>query len=93
MISYYVYILSNKNNNVIYIGVTNNLVRRVSEHKNKTIEGFTSKYNVNKLVYYETFNDIKYAISREKILKKWSREKKNNLIKRFNPDYKEISIL
>jgi len=77
---YYVYILSNKYNNVLYVGITNDLIRRVYEHKNKLIEGFTEKYNVDKLVYYELFNDPINAITREKQLKGYSRKKKVELI-------------
>ncbi len=91
MNTYYVYILCNWNHKVLYIGVTNNLERRVYEHKNKLIEGFTSKYNVNKLVYFEDASDIKAAITREKQLKGWNREKKNNLIETMNPDWKDLS--
>jgi len=87
---YYVYILSNWNNRVVYIGVTNNLERRVYEHKNKLVPGFTSKYNVNKLVYYESTNDIFFALAREKEIKKWRREKKNNLIETMNPGWKDL---
>ncbi len=72
---YYVYILSSNNNSTIYIGVTNNLTRRIYEHKNHTIKGFTKKYNVNKLVYFEETNDINSAIEREKQLKSCSRER------------------
>lgn len=71
MNQYYVYIMTNFCNQVLYIGLTNNMIRRVYEHKNKLIEGFTSKYNVDKLVYYEIFNDIKETIKREKQLKNW----------------------
>ncbi|MEW6194581.1 MAG: GIY-YIG nuclease family protein [Bacteroidota bacterium] len=74
---YYVYILTNWNNKVIYVGVTNNLKRRVYEHKNKLLDGFTKKYNINKLVYYEETVDVNSAIKREKEIKKWGREKKN----------------
>ena len=74
MNSYYVYILTNKTNSVIYTGITNNLLRRLYEHKNKLLEGFTKKYNVNKLVYFEQTSDINEAIKREKTLKKWNRE-------------------
>ena len=91
MNTYYVYILCNWNNKVLYIGVTNNLERRVYEHKNKLIEGFTSKYNINKLVYFEDASDIKAAIAREKQLKGWNREKKNNLIETMNPEWKDLS--
>ncbi len=89
---YYVYILTNWNNKVIYIGVTNNLERRIYEHKNKLIDGFTKKYNVNKLVYAEETNDIKSALRREKELKKWRREKKDKLVESVNPEWKELSI-
>ena len=82
---YYVYILTNKNDNVLYIGVTNNLKRRVYEHKNKLVVGFTDKYNLNKLIYYEWTNDVNSATEREKQIKKWRREKKDNLIKTTNP--------
>ena len=71
---YYVYILTNKNDNVLYTGFTNNIYTRISQHKQKLIKGFTSKYNCNKLVYYESFNDVKLAISREKEIKKWRRD-------------------
>ena len=89
---YYVYILTNKSNKVLYIGVTNNLQRRVYEHKEKLIEGFTSKYNVNKLVYYETTIDVKVAIEREKTLKKWARKKKDWLIEQNNSDWRDLSL-
>ena len=81
---YSVYILSNYNNNVLYIGVTNDLVRRCHEHKNKLIKGFSEKYNVNKLVYYELFDFIDLAIKREKQIKAYSREKKDRLIDKLN---------
>jgi len=87
---YYVYIITNKYNTVLYTGVTNDLIRRVYEHKNKLVEGFTAKYNLTKLVYYEIFNDVKEAINREKQIKGWKREKKENLIKGFNPDWKDL---
>jgi len=88
---YYVYIMSNWNNKVIYTGVTNDLERRIYEHKNKLIKGFTSKYNINKLVYYDYTNDIVSAISREKEIKGWSREKKNKLIESINLEWKDLS--
>ena len=91
MNSYYVYILSNYTNSTLYIGVTDNLTRRLYEHKNKLNEGFTSKYNVNKLVYFEEVSDIKAAIQREKNLKKWKREWKEELIKKLNPDFNDLS--
>lgn len=88
---YYVYILSNTTHSTFYIGVTSNLQKRIWEHKNKVIEGFTKKYNVNKLVYYEITNSIETAILREKQLKNWHRKWKLNLIKEFNPEMKDLS--
>ncbi len=88
---YYVYILSNFTNTTLYIGVTNDLKRRVYEHKNKLIEGFSEKYNVDRLVYFEETTDIKSAIQREKNLKKWNRMWKNELIEKENPEYKDLS--
>ena len=89
--NYYVYILSNWNNKVIYVGMTNNLERRLYEHKNKLIEGFTKKYNLDKLVYFEHTTDVNNAIRREKEIKKWRREKKNNLIESLNPNWIELT--
>ncbi len=91
MPSFYVYLLTNQNNKVMYVGVTNNLVRRVYEHKTKQIQGFTEKYNVNKLVYFEETSDVRAAITREKEIKKWRREKKNSLVVTVNPDWKDLS--
>lgn len=91
MEKYYVYILANKTNSTLYIGVTNDLKRRIYEHKNKLYEGFSAKYNVNKLVYFEECSDIKSAIQREKNLKKWKRAWKNELIEKTNPEYKDLS--
>jgi len=88
---YYVYILTNKFNRVLYIGITNNLVRRVFEHKNKLVSGFTNKYNLVKLIYYEITDDIRSAIKREKQLKNWHREWKINLIDQFNPEWHDLS--
>ena len=88
---YYVYILANWNNKVIYTGVTNNLERRLYEHEHSLVEGFTKKYNVHKLVYFEHTSDVYSAISREKQLKKWSRTKKNQLIERMNPTWADLS--
>ena len=88
---YYVYILTNKSNKVLYIEVTNNLERRIFEHKNKLVEGFTKKYNLNKLVYYEATNDIDGALEREKQLKNWHRDWKINLINSSNPAWKDLS--
>lgn len=87
---YYVYLMTNKNNTVIYTGVTNDLKRRVYEHREKLVEGFTNKYNVTKLVYFETFDDITYAISKEKQIKGGSREKKNGLVKTLNPEWRDL---
>jgi len=87
---YYIYILTNQHNTVFYVGVTNNLIRRVYEHKNKLVKGFTSKYNINKLVYYEVFSDVRDAIYREKQIKSWSRKKKIEMIEKFNPEWKDL---
>ncbi len=88
--NYYIYILSNWNNRVIYIGMTNDLERRIYEHKNKIFEGFSKKYNINKLIYYEFTNDVNAAIRREKEIKKWRREKKNKLIESMNPEWRDL---
>jgi putative endonuclease len=90
MKQYYVYILASKRNGTLYVGVTNNLVRRVNEHKQKIVEGFTERYNVNILVYYEIFDDIRLAITREKRLKAWKREWKIRLIEERNPEWKDL---
>ena len=90
MKQYYVYILSSKKNGTLYIGLTNNLLRRIYEHKNNIIEGFTKKYSVHNLVYYEKHNDINRAISREKQMKKWERQWKINLIRKSNPEWKDL---
>lgn len=87
---YYVYIMTNKRNTVLYTGVTGDLIKRVYEHKNNTIEGFTKKYNVNKLVYYEIFKNSASAISREKQIKAGSRDKKIILIESMNPKWKDL---
>ena len=88
---YYVYLLTNWNDKVMYVGVTNNLERRIYEHKNKLIKGFTEKYNVNKLVYFEETQDVNAAIEREKEIKKWRREKKNQLVNLMNPKRDDLS--
>ncbi|MEK6646553.1 MAG: GIY-YIG nuclease family protein [Candidatus Firestonebacteria bacterium] len=88
---YCVYILTNKSDRVLYIGVTNNLERRMFEHKNKLIEGFSKRYNLNKLIYYEVTNDVSASISREKQLKNWHRDWKINLINQFNPNWEDLS--
>ena len=87
---YYIYILSNETNTVVYTGVTNDLKRRVFEHKEKFVEGFTKKYNISKLVYYEVCQDVMSAISREKQLKGINRLKKNELITQFNPYWQDL---
>ena len=89
---YYVYILTNWDDSVIYIGVTGNLERRLYEHKNKLADGFTKKYNVSKLVYFESTSDVYSALSREKQLKKWTRAKKNQLVETLNPEWKDLSM-
>jgi len=88
---YYVYILTNTHHNVLYAGVTNDLGRRCNEHKQKKIKGFTQKYNVDKLIYFEMFDSIDLAIAREKQIKGFSREKKLALINKSNNDWKELS--
>jgi len=87
---YYIYILTNKSNSVVYVGVTNDLVRRCHEHKIKLVKGFTEKYNVDKLVYYEVFDQIDFAIKREKQIKGYSRVKKDMLICKVNPEREEL---
>jgi len=95
MKQYYVYILASKKNGTLYIGVTGDLVKRVYEHKQNDVEGFTELYNVHNLVYYEIYKDVTEAILREKQMKKWNRQWKINLIEKNNPQwmdlYKEIS--
>jgi len=91
MKEYYVYILASKRNGTLYIGVTNDLERRILEHKQKIRKGFTEKYNVDKLVYYEDTDDIGEAILREKQLKKWERKWKINLIEKENPTWRDLS--
>ena len=88
---YYVYILTNKSNKVIFIGVTNDLERRMFEHKNKLVEGFTRRYNLTKLVYYEVTEDVQSAIGREKQLKNWHRDWKINLINQFNLEWNDLN--
>jgi len=86
----YVYLLANKHNNVLYTGVTNDLIRRVYEHKNKMVAGFTRKYNVDRLVYFEVCSGIVVAIEREKQIKGWSRKKKQELINSLNPEWDDL---
>ncbi len=90
--SYYVYILTNYSNTVLYIGVTSNLLRRISEHKEGKIEGFTKKYKLKKLVHIEETNDVMAALEREKQLKRWRREWKWNLVKEENPKLIDLSV-
>ena len=89
---YFVYILTNKTNKVLYTGVTNNLERRLYEHKNHLVDGFSSKYNTNKLVYYEVSESIESAIAREKQIKAYRRDKKIALINELNSEWKDLSL-
>ena len=90
MKDYYVYIMTNQYNNVMYIGITNDLKRRVYEHKTGYFVGFTKKYSVHKLVYFENCHEVTDAIKREKQLKSWKREKKNALVETVNPNWEEL---
>ena len=90
MKDYYVYILASKRNGTLYIGVTNDLIKRVHEHKQNYTEGFTKRYNIHKLVYYEQINDSYNAIQLEKRMKKWKRQWKIELIEKFNPQWKDL---
>ena len=92
MKQFYVYILTNQNDRVMYIGVTGDLVRRLYEHRNQLIDGFTKKYNVHKLVYYEITTDVRAAIEREKVLKGWTRARKNALVETINPTWRDLSM-
>ncbi|MFC1716450.1 GIY-YIG nuclease family protein [Candidatus Poribacteria bacterium] len=87
---YYVYILASRRNGTLYVGVTNNLIKRVYEHKNDLVEGFTKKYGVHRLVYYEQSEDVKSAIEREKRLKAWKRQWKLRLIEEMNPEWNDL---
>jgi len=87
---YYVYIMTNKSG-TLYTGVTNNIKQRVHQHKNKLVEGLTKKYNIDKLIYVETFSDVNSAIAREKTIKGWLRKKKIELINAANPDWRDLS--
>lgn len=88
--NFYVYILTNKTHDVVYIGVTSDLVKRAWQHKNKSLGGFTSKYNISKLVYFELYDDAENAIKREKNLKGWKRIWKDELIEKDNPDWRDL---
>jgi putative endonuclease len=90
--SFYVYIMTNKNNTVLYTGITSDLSKRVWEHKELVVPGFTKRYNITKLVYYEHYNDAYTAIRREKQIKAGSREKKETLIKGLNPEWRDLSL-
>ncbi len=90
--TYAVYILTNYYQTTFYIGVTGDLQKRIREHKNKVVEGFTKKYNVDRLVYYELTNNVESALNREKQLKRWHRDWKINLIKEKNPEFKDLSL-
>ena len=92
VVNCFVYILTNDNNRVMYIGVTSDLQRRLYEHKNGAVDGFTKKYNVHKLVYFENGPDIESAIAREKQLKGWTRAKKNALVESVNPRWEDLSL-
>jgi len=89
---YAVYILTNRSNKVMYVGVTSNLERRLAQHKDKSVSGFTAKYRVDRLVYYELTSDVLSAIAREKDVKKWRREKKNRLVESINPQWIELEV-
>lgn len=91
MKTYYIYLITNKRNTVLYTGITNNLNRRISEHKGNLIKGFSNKYNLNKLIYYEFTNDIHSALKREKEIKGWKRNKKIKLIETKNPKWIDLS--
>lgn len=90
---YFVYILTNKLNTVLYIGVTNNIIKRIEQHKNKIVEGFTKKYHLMKLIYFEQYENINDAILREKRFKKWNRSWKNELISKKNPKWNDLTTL
>jgi putative endonuclease len=90
MTDYYVYIMTN-HSRTLYTGVTNNLKRRVAEHKSKIVPGFTRKYNIDKIVYFEVTNDVYSAITREKQIKGWARKKKIALIESANPEWRDLS--
>ena len=89
---FYVYILANWNYKVMYVGITSDLTKRLYEHKNKLIDGFTKKYNVFKLVYFETVEDVRSAIAREKEIKGWRRDKKDRLVSENNPEWADLSL-
>ena len=87
---YYVYIMASDRNGTLYVGMTNNIARRAHEHKTHAVPGFTKKYNVDKLVYYERFTDVNQAIEQEKRLKRYHRNWKKDLIEQYNPDWNDL---
>jgi putative endonuclease len=89
--TYYVYVLASKRNGTLYIGVTNDLERRLYEHKNNLIDAFTKRYRVHNLVYYECVNDVNAALQREKQLKRWTRKWKMELIEKVNPEWRDLA--
>mgnify|MGYP005923392461 FL=1 len=91
MNTYYVYIMASKDNSVLYVGVTNDIERRVAEHKSHSIPGFTARYNVDKCVYVESYGDVRDAIAREKQIKSWNRKRKFDLINTQNPELTDLS--
>lgn len=91
MENYYIYMMTNENNNVLYTGVTNDLIRRIYEHKNHVDpKSFTCRYHVEKLVYYEIYSDVKSAIAREKQIKSWNRNRKNKCVEEQNPEWRDL---
>jgi putative endonuclease len=90
--TYYVYLLTNKWNHVLYVGVTSNLSKRIWEHREKVVDGFSKRYNLRYLVYYEEWGDVMSAIEREKQIKSWSRQKKNRLVESMNPTWKDLYV-
>ena len=91
MKTYHIYLITNKNNKVLYTGITSNLERRIYEHKNKLVEGFTKTYNCTKLVHLEECNNVTDAIAREKQIKGWKRDRKNELVESINPEWNDLS--
>ena len=92
MKAYYIYIMTNQGRTTLYTGVTNGLVRRVTQHRQGETSGFTKRYNINRLMYYECFDDIRAAIAREKQIKGWSRDKKDALIGQKNPQWSDLAV-
>jgi len=90
--AFFVYMMTNKGRTTLYTGMTNSLVRRVSQHRNGGISGFTKRYNTNRLIYYESFSNVQDAIGREKQLKRWTRKKKEELINGKNPRWKDLAV-